>query len=83
MKGSGKQADPVVQRLDVIIGLLLRSLPGSENERPTAEQIRALKDMDVDNVTIGRIVGKAPNYVSAVVGRRTRSRRGSTKRKVR
>lgn len=68
--------DPVVRRLDVIIALLLRST----NEPTMSEQIRALGDLGLDAVEIGRIVGKPANYVRATLGRKTKTKRQNKKR---
>jgi hypothetical protein len=54
--------DGIARRLDAIIALLLRS-----NSPSTSDQIKTLSSIGFKPPEIGRIVGKEPNYVGAVL----------------
>lgn len=56
---------PIVRRLDVLIGLLLRGQP--KKERTTiSDQIRLLGGFGLDNPAIGGIVGRGADFVNVV-----------------
>lgn len=69
--------EPIIQRLDAVIGLLARVQPRSERATLT-ERIHLLVDLGLDNTTIGRIVGRSGNYVGVI---RRRPRAGGTRKK--
>ena len=77
------QLDEVTRRLDVIAGLLAMLVAGSEVDTALARRIAVLHGAGLGPTEIGRIVGKASNYVSAVLGRtdsREKTRRSNDKR---
>jgi hypothetical protein len=59
---------PILKRLDALIGLFARVQPPLERATVT-DRIRLLGDLGLDNPSIGRIVGRSGNYVTATRGR--------------
>lgn len=57
----------LVRRLNVLIALQIAQRPSSDPV-PTKDQIRRLRDLGLDNATIGDILGKTSSYVSASAG---------------
>jgi hypothetical protein len=74
--------DPVVRRLDAIIGLLVRSTtqPGVDEEPSLTDRIRALNAVGLSGPEISRIVGTSTDYVGVVQRRRKRPSKGTKRR---
>ncbi len=72
--------DALVRRLDVLIALQL-AVPAPTETSPIKDQIRRLTKLGLDNATIGQILGKKSNYVSASAGSKKPLRKRSTRPK--
>lgn len=75
---TAKDLEPVIARLDTVIGLLARIQPMKERSKVTV-RIRLLSELGLDNVAIARIVGRGSNYIGAVLGpkKKTSARKGA------
>ena len=67
----GSTNDDVVRRLNIMISLHMDSLP--DGPKNMTEKILRLSGFGLGPAEIGEIVGKRPNYVSAVVSGKKRS----------
>ncbi len=67
----------IVKRLDIIINLLLNHAGNPENQVSTSNRIKYLKSMGLAEIEIGKVVGKATNYVHAVLSREKKGRKKS------
>lgn len=69
MRGQDKLDGDVIKRLNILIMLALEHL-SVKSAQSITEKIYKLNDLDVNSVDIARILGKQPNYVTAVLSRR-------------
>jgi hypothetical protein len=70
------QSDRIVQRLDVLIGLMLDSLLGKESSTMSAK-IHYLRGMGVSAAETAAILSKSPNYVTATISlKKKRAKKG-------
>jgi len=63
MKTESKDIGEVSKRLDLVIALLLRGLPGKADAVPLREQIQILSDLGLRPKDIARILGRSQTYV--------------------
>jgi len=55
----------ITRRLDVIIGQIVKCLPGPENRRSLREQIQLLAGAGLGPADIGRVVGRPAKSISS------------------
>jgi len=63
----------IVQRLNILIAVALDSAAG--DDKSMATRIQRLSELGLGPAEIGAIVGKKANYVSAVLGSRSKGAR--------
>ncbi len=64
----------IIKRLDIIINLLLNQIANPENQMSIVERVRYLDSMGLPPSDIGKVMGKATNYVTAILTQTKKSK---------